>query len=202
MGQAARRSPRRLGHALGRLDLAAAELLRVVRVPAEVAGEEDGVDLAGLEERAGDLGEARDVLLAPAGEVDRVHERRGRRQGLGELARVASEPRQLEPGGGGEVGGDDSVPAAVRGERDPLPLGRRPVSSAWARSTTSFGEETSSIPAATAAASMAERSLASARVRARRAGAASVAPPARSTTGFPADEHARAKALPSRKSSR
>ena len=70
-------------HAFGRLHLVALELVRVVRVSAEVPGEEDCVDLPGLEQHAGDLGEARDVLLPSAREVNGVPERRRRRQGLG-----------------------------------------------------------------------------------------------------------------------
>ena len=74
-----------------------------------------------------------------------------------------------------------------------------------ATSTTSFGEKTSSMPAARLAALTAARSLASAPVCERAARAlASVAPPASSTTGVPASTAAaaaRANSRPSRKSS-
>ena len=118
------RGPR---HAFGGRAFALLELLRVLRVAAEVAGEQDRVDLSGAEQGADDAREAVDVLLASAGEVDGIDERRRRRQRSGELGpRRLGELRQLEARSDDEVGGDHRVPAAVGRERD-APSRRPPV---------------------------------------------------------------------------
>ncbi len=206
--ETAARSPRRpcaisTALAISRL----LELLRVLRVAAEVAGQERRVHLARLEQRARNLREAGDVLLPASGEVDRVPHGRGRR----------AAPPRAGPESVSESSGSSRPSATTRSEATTAwpppsaasptrrPRGRRTARSACAMSTTSFGERTSSIPAATAAASIAARSLASAPVWERAARAlASVAPPARRTTGLPAGDRAaaaRAKARPSWKSS-
>ena len=61
-------------------ELPLAQLVGERAVAAEVRREEHGVEALGLEQGAGRADEAEGVLLARAGEVDRVRGRRGRRQ--------------------------------------------------------------------------------------------------------------------------
>ena len=110
---------RRLGEQPCHVDLAVAKLVRLLAVAPEVRGEEHGVDLGRLEQRARRVREAVGVLLARAGEVDRVRGR-GRlgqqrlQDGLGGRRQLG----QIEPCGPAEVGRERAVAAAVAHDRD------------------------------------------------------------------------------------
>ena len=74
-------------------------LLTVLRVAAEVAGQQRGVDLARLEQEPGDSLEAGEILLAAAREVDRVSRLGGRAELDRELAgQSVAELGQIEAG--------------------------------------------------------------------------------------------------------
>ena len=109
-------------HAAGDGDFSRLELVGVLAVAAEVPGQQDRVDFARCEEQPGDALEVGEILLAAAGQVDRVPRRRGRGedrcQALGE---IRPERGQAETGGGREVGCDHAVPTAVRDDGDPPP---------------------------------------------------------------------------------
>ena len=105
-------------------DLALPHLVRQRAVAAEVRGEEDGVDVLCLEKRARRAREAEDVLLARAGEVDRVRRRGRRRQQLAQPGlRGLRQHRQLDPAPSEEVARDRAVAAAVADDCDPAPPG-------------------------------------------------------------------------------
>ena len=100
--------------AAGDLDLAVPGFVAVTAVPPEVPGEEHGVDLSGIEEDGGGAFIRPVVLRAGIRQVDRVQSRCSRRQHSGERrADVVAEPWHFEATGGGLVGGDDAVAAAV-----------------------------------------------------------------------------------------
>jgi hypothetical protein len=72
--------------------------LAVLPVAAEVARQQDGIDLAARQERSRHARVRRDVSLATAREVDRIGCRGSRRKHGGEFGREAlRERRQLEP---------------------------------------------------------------------------------------------------------
>jgi hypothetical protein len=110
----------RLDERVGHQRLAAFEALVVLRVTAEVAGHQHGVDLARLEHRPCGAIVAVDVGFAPTGQVDRVRHRRG---GGKPRAHAAAQRRgqgpQLEPRIAREGGRDDAVAAAVGDHRQP-----------------------------------------------------------------------------------
>ena len=100
-------------------DVDATELVGQRAVAAEVRGEEDGVDVLCLEKRARRTREAEDVLLARAGEVDRVRRRGRRRQQLAQPGlRGLRQHRQLDSAPSEEVARDRAVAAAVADDRD------------------------------------------------------------------------------------
>ena len=115
----AARGPDRVAERLGDRDLGAGHRLAVLAVAAEVAGDEQRVDLARVEQGAGGVVERADVLLAAAGEVDRVRGRGGRGQAgaQGGDGRRA-EGGQLEARRVREAGRDPAVAAAVGEDRD------------------------------------------------------------------------------------
>ena len=108
------------GDGMRHLDLPLEELLRVLAVPAEVAGHEHRIDLAGVEQCLGDVRVRHEVLLAAAGEVDRVAGGRGGRQvGRDRGREPRAQHRQLQPGSVDLITGDRAVTAAVADDRDP-----------------------------------------------------------------------------------
>ena len=108
LGRGASESARGLG-------LRFAQLVRGRAVAAEIAGQQDRVDLARLEQQPRHALVRAEVLLAGAGEVDRVGRRRRRRHYRREPRRQTL-PRagKLEPGGAREVGRDDRRAARRR----------------------------------------------------------------------------------------
>ena len=110
------------GERLRGRDLFVRELRRVGAVSAEIAGEQDRVDVARPEQDAADVRVGREPALATAGEVDRIGEARGRREEASEGSSGRwREGRHLEPGGGEDVARDDPVAATVGVDGDAPP---------------------------------------------------------------------------------
>ena len=116
-----------LGQRLGDLDLPAGQGWDVEAVPAEVAGDEDLVDLSGRQQRRGGPGVRPKVLLPAAGKVDGVADCRQRREPLGQTGgqRVA-EPRHLQAAPGQGVGSQGPLPPAVTDAAHPQATWSRP----------------------------------------------------------------------------
>ncbi len=113
---------RSAGHSERDLGLLCLEIVRELAVAAEIARHEGRIDLAGLEDDPRHLLEDGEELLAGAREVDGIA--RGRR--IGKVRgdpplEVVRERWKLEALGGGDVGGDDPVPAPVAHDDDPSP---------------------------------------------------------------------------------
>ena len=105
-----------------RVELARRERPAVGRVAAEVAREQHRIDLARAQQRRRRAVERAHVLLAAAGQVDRVADRRRRRQPGAQLrGQRGAGPRHGEPRLLGERRGDPAVAAAVGEHRDPAP---------------------------------------------------------------------------------
>ena len=103
------------------LELTRLERAAVDAIAAEVARHHEGVDLSRGQHRVGDIGEARDVLLATAGDVDGVDGRgRGREVRRHRISQAGGEVRHREASVLGDVRGDRRVSAAVGEHRDPV----------------------------------------------------------------------------------
>ena len=108
------------GHLPGRGQLGPVSAGLLGRVAAEVAGQQHAVDLVGGEQHRDAPGVARGVLLARAGEVDRVGHRGLRPQRRLELGgERAGQHRGHEPDRHQRVGGHGAVAATVGEDRDP-----------------------------------------------------------------------------------
>ncbi|MEB4616537.1 hypothetical protein OOT08_18035, partial [Leucobacter sp. M11] len=111
----------------GGVELLCGELLPVEGVAAEVAAEHRGVALGAVRQDVEHAGEARDVLLAAAGHVDRVRDRGGGRQLAGDpVPQLRAELICVEPALREHVARDGRVPAAVGKHRDPVAARRDP----------------------------------------------------------------------------
>ena len=116
-----------VGKRLGDLDLPAGQARYVEAVPAEVAGDEDLVDLPGRQQRRGGPGVRPEVLLPAAGQVDGVADCRQWREPLSQTGgqRVA-EPRHLQAAPGQGVGSQGPLPPAVTDDANPQATWSRP----------------------------------------------------------------------------
>ena len=202
--QRAARLARGLGEQPRDVELAVAQLVRHVAVAAEVRGEEHGVDLGRLEQRPRRAREAVGVLLAGAGEVDRVRGRCGRRAGP-TAGRPASSPTARAARGRARRRGRPRRRRSRRRHRRPRRAGR---AGAWGRAAPAPGRPARAAcrpgtrrPRGRRRRPRRGRWSASRCASARHASAAAVRPTVSSTTGLPAVRAASAKARPSRKSS-
>ena len=102
------------------LDLTGHDRWVVVAVSTEESGHQDRVGLGAVNKALCDAGEAGDVLLAAAGEVDRVRRRRGRGQLTGySCGQLGREFLDVQACLFEAVAGQGGVPTAVGEDRDP-----------------------------------------------------------------------------------
>ena len=108
-------------HLGGDVELGERKAFAVVAIPAEVAGDENRVDVRTAEHGVEDRDERGDVLLARSCEVDGVGDACRRRQHLSQGgADLGGELRHRKSGGLDHIGCHPCVPAAVGDHANPV----------------------------------------------------------------------------------